>query len=84
MVSVPSEPTNAPVRSYRPAHVRPPIQTTLAIREYELDAEDVVRRGAVREAVRPPAFSATLPPIVHARWLDGSGVATRPYSATAG
>src|SRR6476620_9459988 len=31
----------------------------------------------------PPAFSATLPPIVHAAWLDGSGAQCNPCGATA-
>ena len=45
----------------------------LAVTQHGRDAEDVVERDTVLEAVRAAAFSATLPPIVHAAWLDGSG-----------
>ena len=45
----------------------------LAVGRYELHAEHVVRREAVLQAMHPARFSATLPPIVQAIWLDGSG-----------
>ena len=39
----------------------------------DFDAEHVVDRDAVLERVGPPAFVETLPPIVQAPWLEGSG-----------
>jgi len=37
----------------------------------------------IATAVKYNAFSATFPPMVHAVWLDGSGVYWRPYGAAA-
>jgi hypothetical protein len=68
--SVPSEPTNAPARSSAPLRssltVSPSASTTRSSCTC-VDVKPYFRQWA------PPEFSATLPPIVHTCWLDGSG-----------
>ena len=45
----------------------------LAVGQDDRRPGDVMGGEAVLQAVRPPEFSATLPPIVQTCWLDGSG-----------
>ena len=70
MPSVPSEPTNAPSRSSSPAlssrTTSPSARTTSSSRTWFV-VNPYLRQWA------PPEFSATLPPIVHTCWLEGSG-----------
>ena len=76
MPSVPSLPTTAPtqVEAGRDAGRRAELARTLAVGQHELERR---ARGCVVvpyfSVCGPPEFSATLPPIVHASWLEGSG-----------
>ena len=72
--SRPSEPVTRPKRSRPPgSSALPPKRTRLPSRS----ASSTPRRlFVVRPYFRqwmPPEFSATLPPMVQATWLDGSG-----------
>ena len=68
--SVPSEPTKTPARSRAPSRssrtASPSARTTRSSRTW-VDVKPYFRQWA------PPEFSATLPPIVHTCWLEGSG-----------
>ena len=74
MPSVPSEPTKAPIRS-GPGSSRPsppsstssPSESTTERPHTWLTVKPCLRQCA------PPEFSATLPPIEHTCWLEGSG-----------
>ena len=70
----PSEPTNRPTRSG--PHGSPPGLPSSSTRPSASTTSRARMWVAVTPYLRqwgPPAFSATLPPIVHAVWLDGSG-----------
>ena len=74
MPSVPSEPTNAPSRSYPgasgarpPSRTRSPSGVTTCAPSTWLVVKPYFRQCA------PPEFSARLPPIEQICWLDGSG-----------
>ena len=74
MPSVPSEPSTTPRRS-GPAcsPVSAPTVTTLPSASTTCaDSTWWVVNPYLRQCA-PPEFSATLPPIVHTCWLDGSG-----------
>ena len=72
--SVPSEPTNAPTRSYPgTSGAGPPRSTTCPS---GVTTSRPVTWFVVNPYFRqwaPPEFSATLPPIEQTCWLDGSG-----------
>ncbi len=74
MPRVPSEPTSAPSRSYPGASgALPPIRTTSPA---GVTSSTPVTWLVVKPYLRqcaPPEFSATLPPMEHTCWLDGSG-----------
>lgn len=53
----------------------------LPVGQHQLDPEDMVDRDAVLERVGPPALVPTLPPMVQAAWLDGSGAYKYPRGA---
>ena len=72
--SVPSDPTNAPSRSYPgasgarcPSRTAEPSGMTTSAASTWLLVKPYFRQWA------PPEFSATLPPIERICWLDGSG-----------
>ena len=74
MPSVPSEPVNAPSRSYpeqtpvpSPSHVSSPEGVTICSPVTWCTVNPCLRQCA------PPEFSATLPPTEQTTWLDGSG-----------
>jgi hypothetical protein len=74
MPSVPSEPVNAPSRSYpvvtpvpSPSQVSSPDGVTISRPVTWCTVNPCLRQCA------PPEFSATLPPTEQTTWLDGSG-----------
>ncbi len=74
MPSVPSEPVNAPSRSYplptpvpSPSQVSSPAGVTISRPSTWLTVNPCLRQCA------PPEFSATFPPTEQTTWLDGSG-----------
>src|SRR2546430_168166 len=70
----PSEPTNNPTTSG--PHGSPPGLPSSTMRPSASTTSRANTCWAVTPYLRqcgPPAFSATLPPMVHAVWLDGSG-----------
>src|SRR5881397_3550178 len=70
----PSEPTNSPTRSG--PHGSPPGLPSSTTRPSPSTTSSASTCCAVTPYLRqcgPPAFSATLPPTVHAVWLEGSG-----------
>jgi hypothetical protein len=74
MPSVPSEPTNAPTRSYPGASgARPPRRTRSPSGVTTSSAVTWVLVKPYLRQCAPPEFSATFPPIEHTCWLDGSG-----------
>ena len=84
MPKLPSEPTNNPTRSGphgspcgEPSTTVEPSGSTTSSRAMWLVVTPYLRQCG------PPAFSATLPPIVHALWLDGSGAYCSPYGRAA-
>ena len=74
MPSVPSDPTSAPSRSYPGKSTAvPPISTSSPC---GVTSSTPVTWPVVNPYLRqwaPPEFSATLPPMEHTCWLDGSG-----------
>src|SRR5437867_6724078 len=81
---LPSEPTNRPTRS-GPHGSRPGLPSC-TIRQSASTTSRPSTWFAVTPYLRqcgPPEFSATLPPMVHAVWLDGSGLYSRPCGAAA-
>ena len=81
---LPSEPTNRPVRSG--PHGSPPGLPSCTTWPFASTTSSASTWVAVTPYLRqwgPPAFSATLPPMVHADWLEGSGAYSRPYGAAA-
>src|SRR3984957_17254615 len=74
MPSVPSEPVNAPSRSYpvvtpvpSPSQASSPDGVTISTPVTWCTVKPYLRQCA------PPEFSATLPPTEQTTWLDGSG-----------
>ena len=45
----------------------------LAVHQDHFQAENIVRRQTILQAMNAATFSATLPPMEQAIWLDGSG-----------
>ena len=74
MPNIPSLPTKSPTRSGPHASpLREPSRTSSAFgRRTSSAATWLVVTPYLRQC-GPPAFSATLPPSVHALWLEGSG-----------
>ncbi len=71
---LPSEPTNRPTRSG--PHASPPglpSSTTCPSASTTSSSSTWVAVTPYLRQCGPPAFSATLPPMVQALWLDGSG-----------
>src|SRR5213079_1682334 len=84
MPKLPSEPTNRPTRSGPQGS--PPGLPSWTIRPSASTTSRLSTWFAVTPYLRqcgPPEFSATLPPIVQAVWLDGSGLYSRPCGAAA-
>src|ERR1700758_36314 len=84
MPSVPSEPVNAPTRSYpdatpvpSPSQVSSPAGVTISSPVTWCTVNPCLRQCA------PPEFSATLPPTEQTTWLDGSGAENSPNGAAA-
>ena len=74
MPSVPSEPTTAPTRSGPLAMpVGEPSRTTSPSGSTSCTASTWLVVVPYFSVCGPPEFSPTLPPIVQASWLDGSG-----------
>ena len=74
MPNVPSEPTKAETRSYPGASAAaPPSSTTSPSGSTTSSARMWFVVTPYLSVCGPPLFSATLPPIVQAFWLDGSG-----------
>ena len=74
MPSVPSDPVNAPIRSYpglapvpSPSQTSSPSGVTISSPITWCTVKPCLRQCA------PPEFSATLPPTEQTTWLDGSG-----------
>ena len=75
MPKLPSEPTNSPTRSG--PHGSPPGLPSSTTRPSASTTSSASTWFAVTPYLRqcgPPEFSATLPPMVQAVWLEGSGV----------
>ena len=47
--------------------------TTVAVRQHRLEASTWLAVMPWRKQCAPPELNATLPPIVHTDWLEGSG-----------
>ena len=72
--SSPSEPTVTPSRSYPGASMcLPPSRTTSPSMVTSSTPTTLLVVSPYFRQCTPPEFSATLPPMVQAIWLDGSG-----------
>src|SRR5262249_51105131 len=83
MPKVPSDPTITPVRSYPGlSSTGPPVRTTRPSGRTNSSPRTWLTVTPYLSVCGPPELVATLPPMVQAPWLDGSGAKCQPCPFT--